>query len=224
MFPLVLSNVKRIYLEPASRCYIFLASTNKNFFKNDFRRYCKQSEEKTRSSLTNINRKSEVGTPITYKTVKETTKTVSYLGVIVIGIGVTGILFYAIFKELFSSKSPNNVYTAALDKCSSEPRVQNALGEPIKGYGEETRRGRRRHVSHMEYQKDGINYLRMKFYLQGLRRKGTVHLEMKENSSGKYEYRYLFVQLDSHPRETIILEDNRSPDQSIALPSSFVTL
>lgn len=64
--------------------------------------------------------------------------------------------------------------------------------------------------SHVLYEKDGVNYLRMKFYLKGSRRKATVHLEMKENEKKKFEYRYLFVQLDEYPHTTIILEDNRN--------------
>lgn len=78
--------------------------------------------------------------------VKETTKTATYGGIMLIGLGVTGALFYAIFSELFSNKSPNGVYSKALDRCIKDDRVLGSLGEPIKGYGEETRRGRRRHV------------------------------------------------------------------------------
>lgn len=49
--------------------------------------------------------------------IKENTKTASYMGVIVLGVTVTGALMFAIFKELWSSCSPNNVYSAALEKC-----------------------------------------------------------------------------------------------------------
>lgn len=56
--------------------------------------------------------------------VKETVKTTSYLGVIVIGVGVTAIMFYAIFSELFGSSSPQAVYADAFDKCKDDPRVQ----------------------------------------------------------------------------------------------------
>lgn len=41
---------------------------------------------------------------------------------------------------------------------------------------------------------------------------GTVHLEMRMNDAGKYEYRYLFVQLDYYPNQTIILVDDRIHD------------
>lgn len=30
-----------------------------------------------------------------------------------------------------------------------------------------------------------------------------------QNESGKYEYRYLFVELEGYPRRTIVLEDRR---------------
>ncbi|KFM76028.1 Mitochondrial import inner membrane translocase subunit Tim21, partial [Stegodyphus mimosarum] len=141
--------------------------------------------------------------------VKQTAKDASYLGIIIAGIGVTGIMFYAILRELFSGQSPNSIYTEALKICRNDIQVADTLGEPIKGYGELSSRGRRRHVSHLKYEKDGKNYMRMKFYVEGSRRKGTVHLEVIEGKKGSYEYRYLFVDLDGFPTKTIILKDNR---------------
>lgn len=111
--------------------------------------------------------------------IKENTKTVSYLSVIVLGITVTGIMFFAIFRELLSSTSPNNVYSAALETCINDPRVQDTLGAPIKGFGEETRRRRRTHVAHTVYERNGAPHMRMQFYIQGIRNKATVHLEKR---------------------------------------------
>lgn len=78
--------------------------------------------------------------------VKQSTKDASYLGVILAGLGVTGLMFYTIFHELFSGHSPNSVYSRALERCRADPRVKAALGEPLQGHGETTSRGRRRHV------------------------------------------------------------------------------
>lgn len=105
--------------------------------------------EKTEGkSLTSA--KPEGGVQVSFKTtVKETTKTASYMGIILIGVGVTGIMFYAIFSELFSGKSPNSVYSKALDRVINDTRIQDAIGIPISGYGEETSRGRRRHVRYV---------------------------------------------------------------------------
>ncbi|XP_078073264.1 mitochondrial import inner membrane translocase subunit Tim21 isoform X2 [Mustelus asterias] len=82
----------------------------------------------------------------TTQKVKEAGKDLTYLLVVLIGIGITGGLFYVIFKELFSSSSPSKIFGDALKKCRAHPEIIGALGEPIKGYGETTRRGRRRHV------------------------------------------------------------------------------
>ncbi|GBN36584.1 Mitochondrial import inner membrane translocase subunit Tim21 [Araneus ventricosus] len=153
--------------------------------------------------------------PVTLaKKVKETTKDAGYLGVIIAGIGVTGVMFYAILRELFSRQSPNSIYSDALQLCRSNATVIDTLGEPIKGYGELSSRGRRRHVSHLVYEKDGKNYMRMKFYVEGSRKSGTVHLEMVEGEKSKYEYRYLFVDVDGYPQRSIILKDNRHLDSN----------
>ena len=34
--------------------------------------------------------------------------------------------------------------------------------------------------SHLEYEVDGVTYMRMKFYVTGQRRKGEVHLDLKK--------------------------------------------
>jgi len=147
--------------------------------------------------------------------IKENTKTASYTAIIIAGVGVTGLMFYAIFRELFSSTSPNNVYSEALERVKEDNRVQDAIGAPIKGYGEESRRGRRQHVAHSTYERNGIPHMRMQFYIQGIRNKATVHLESRKTSAGDVEYRYLFVQLDHYPHTTIILEDNRYKDDLV---------
>uniref|UniRef100_A0A8C8DW35 Mitochondrial import inner membrane translocase subunit Tim21 n=1 Tax=Oryzias sinensis TaxID=183150 RepID=A0A8C8DW35_9TELE len=144
--------------------------------------------------------------------VKDAGRDFTYLIVVVIGLGVTGGLLYVVFQELFSSTSPNKVYSRAFDKVRSHPEVIGAFGEPIKCYGETTRRGRRQQVSHAEYVKDGLKHMRLKFYIEGSEPglKGTVHSESKENlETGKYEFRYVFVEIDTYPRRTIVVEDNR---------------
>lgn len=149
----------------------------------------------------------------TAQKVKDAGRDFSYLIVVLVGISVTGGLFYTIFKELFSSSSPSKIYGKALEKCRSHPEVISVFGEPVKGYGEMTRRGRRQHVSFIEYVKDGLKHMRVKFYIEGSEpgKRGTVHLEVKENpESGEYEFRYIFVELEAYPRRTIVIEDNRT--------------
>lgn len=73
--------------------------------------------------------------------VKETTKTTSYFAVILLGLGICGGLIYTVFNELFSSKSPNSIYSRAVTKCIEHTQVSDKLGYPISAYGEESRRG-----------------------------------------------------------------------------------
>lgn len=156
----------------------------------------------------------ETAIPTTQK-VKEVGRDFSYLIVVLIGISITGGLFYVIFKELFSSSSPSKIYGKALEKCRTHPEVISFFGEPVRGYGEMTRRGRRHRVSFTEYVKDGLNHTRVKFYIEGSEpgKQGTVHVEVKENpKNGEYEFRYIFVEVESYPRRTIIIEDNRFQD------------
>lgn len=77
--------------------------------------------EKKASGLAKSKERADVSTdvrPLGEK-IKETTKTVSYTGVILLGVGVTGIIFYYVFRELFSSNSANSIYSVALEKCKN---------------------------------------------------------------------------------------------------------
>ncbi|CAL8292661.1 unnamed protein product [Lota lota] len=185
----------------AQRRNISLDSTHRN-----------QSRPERDSGKVSVSRYQSGIKPSTAQKVKDAGRDFTYLIVVVIGLGVTGGLLYVVFQELFSTSSPNKVYGKAFDKVKSHPEVIGAFGEPIKCYGETTRRQRRQHVSHSEYLKDGLKHMRLKFYIEGSEPglKGTVHSESKENiETGKYEFRYIFVDVDAYPRRTITVEDNR---------------
>ncbi|XP_014678546.1 PREDICTED: mitochondrial import inner membrane translocase subunit Tim21-like [Priapulus caudatus] len=142
--------------------------------------------------------------------VKQTSKDLTWIVVIVGGAGIIGLMFYYIFYELFSKDSPTGVYGDALKRCKKNMKVTDVLGEPLKAYGEMSSRGRRRHVSNTVFvERDGTKHMRMRFYVEGSVRKATVHVEMRENDRGKYEYLYLIVELDGYPQRTIVVEDNR---------------
>ncbi|KAH1027931.1 mitochondrial import inner membrane translocase subunit Tim21 [Dendroctonus ponderosae] len=154
--------------------------------------------------------------------VKETTKTTSYFAIILVGLGITGGLVYTVFNELFSGKSPNNIYSKAATRCIEFPQVSDKLGYPISAFGEETRRGRRQHVSHGFYlDKEGHKHIRMKFHLKGTAHSGTAHLDMVETDSGNYEYRFLFVEVDDMFKTVIVIEDNRNKMRSSIQSSDF---
>ena len=126
-------------------CVSFNGVIHRNFSINGNRILLQKLKPNEKSSLTESKSDGGLQTSFTKKA-KENVKTASYGMVIVAGVGVTGIILYTIFQELFSGDSPNSLFQMASEKCIAHPKVQDMLGEPIKAFGEENRRGRRRHV------------------------------------------------------------------------------
>jgi len=118
-------------------------------------------------------------------------------------------MFYAIGRELFSGQSPSGIYSRAVKLCQKNEQVKDAVGEPMKAFGEMNRRGRRRFVSFAEYEQEGIKGMKVQFYLEGPLNKGTVHVDVKQDDRGKYQFDYVILELDSYPRQLVIVEDNR---------------
>lgn len=163
----------------------------------------------TSNDVTEVN-KNDVQTATKTQKAKENAKTASYGMVIVVGVCVTCVVLFTVIKELFSADSPTALFQMASDKCVEHPKVQDLLGEPIKAFGEETRRGRRRHVSHLDYvDEQGKKGIRVQFYLQGLRKRGTAQIDAREGEDGKFKTRYIVVTADDLLRTSVVVEDNR---------------
>lgn len=79
------------------------------------------NNDATKSSIVSSNNNADISTDVKPigERIKENTKTASYFGVIVFGVAVTGVMFFAIFRELLSSNSPNNIYSDALKVCTN---------------------------------------------------------------------------------------------------------
>ncbi|XP_051970767.1 mitochondrial import inner membrane translocase subunit Tim21-like [Xyrauchen texanus] len=196
----------------ANRCPGYQWIFNHNQFLHTGAQFRKDDRQKGTDRMSVSRSSSTPPSPSAAQKVKQAGRDFTYLIVVLIGLGVTGGLLYVVFQELFSSSSPSKVYGKAFEKCRSHPEIIGAFGEPIKGFGETSRRGRRQQVSHVEYMKDGLKHMRLKFYIEGSEPglRGTVHSESKENpETGKYEFRYIFVDIDTYPRRTIVIEDNR---------------
>ncbi|XP_051019837.1 mitochondrial import inner membrane translocase subunit Tim21 [Acomys russatus] len=186
-----------------------LGFTQKTFWTQG-RDLQKAEDDSSKQVSVRKSQKEETGVSTTQK-VKEAGRDFTNLLVVLLGVSITGGLLYTIFKELFFSSSPNIIYGKALGKCRAHPEVIGVFGEPLKGYGEMSRRGRRQHVSFVEYIKNGLKRIRVKFYIEGSEpgKQGTVHVEVEENpGSGQFEFRYIFVEVA--PMRTIVVEDNRS--------------
>ncbi|XP_057325800.1 mitochondrial import inner membrane translocase subunit Tim21-like isoform X1 [Microplitis mediator] len=134
----------------------------------------------------------------------------------VVAVGMVGIMAffgYVLSTELLSDKSPYSIYCKAADRCRQDPKVTDALGGRIHAQIEKDGDTRRCFsLNYRVYQHNGRTYMRMKFYIQGVREGGTVNLDMRRDDNGNVVYRYLFVQLEDASRSIIVLEDNRAAE------------
>uniref|UniRef100_A0AAZ3RD09 Mitochondrial import inner membrane translocase subunit Tim21 n=1 Tax=Oncorhynchus tshawytscha TaxID=74940 RepID=A0AAZ3RD09_ONCTS len=119
--------------------------------------------------------------------IKEAGKDLTYLIVVLIGLGVTGGLLYVVLQELFSSSSPNEVYSKAFNEARLHPEVR-------------LERAQKHNINKTIYVITSIIFFSH----------GTMHTESKENpETGKLEFRYILVEVDTYPRRTIVIVDNR---------------
>ncbi|CAC5409145.1 TIM21 [Mytilus coruscus] len=121
----------------------------------------------------------------------------------------SSVVFYTVGKELFSSQSPAGVYSKALKKCQNNIEVLDTLGEPITGHGTSGSRRRKQHVSSQEFMENGVKHMRVVFKIEGPYRKGTVHVEVFQDDSKKYQFKHVICELQGYPSRTIVIENNR---------------
>lgn len=57
--------------------------------------------------------------------------------------------------------------------------------------------------------KENIEHLRLQFHLEGSRNQATVHVDMVKNK-GSFDFNYIVAEMDSYPRLSVTVEDNRS--------------
>nr|SVE70164.1 EOG090X0I05 [Eubosmina coregoni] len=162
-------------------------------------------------------------TPDTFKIkvkVKETSKTIWYTGIVVGGLIAAGIILFTVLKELFWSQSPQSIYSDAFKKCTGNSRLCDILGQPIKGHGAESSRGRHRHIKYATYMKNGVEHLQIQFYVKGIRNQAKVCADM-EKINDKFEYYYLLAETENYPKESIFVIDNRLSNGAPAVQTLY---
>ncbi|ORX66101.1 TIM21-domain-containing protein [Basidiobolus meristosporus CBS 931.73] len=138
-------------------------------------------------------------------------KTTTNLGVIALGVGILGTIVYYLSAELFGSESSTHVFGDALDKIRANDELQAVLGNPIKGYGEPSssqRRRNRRIASQVVDDATGTTHMLMRFFVEGPDNTGEAHLDMTKVGKGKWEYRYLYVDVPGRglPSKRVVVE------------------
>lgn len=131
------------------------------------------------------------------------------------GAALVSVIFYTLFKVLFSQDSPLKVYEKSLREVKLNSDVVMLIGEPVKGFDE--RKGRGRQVDSEEFQHLGNKHVRVAYGIQGSHGRGQVIAEMAESNSiaGGMEFVFVAVQVPRH--RPIFVIDNRSEFQEEVL-------
>lgn len=117
-------------------------------------------------------------------------------------------IVYLFADSLFAKDSPQRIYSKALKLILQDERCVYLLGDKIQAHGEDTGRGRRRHVASSRYIKDGIERVRIMFYLKGSKKRGKAFAEVAK-IDGIWDYRFLYVETEGILPETLVIIDNR---------------
>ena len=147
------------------------------------------------------------------------------LGLMLLGVGLTGTICYVLYLEVFSTDSKYAVFNRAADRVRKDPKCIELLAgseglhtkREIKAYGEPSwsKWSRNRSIaSRHETDRAGIEHIHMHFYVEGPIAKGTVNLHMMK-TPGEKEFEYRTLSLDVPGKQRLYLEnkDAKSLDQ-----------
>ncbi|KAH7729563.1 Protein F56B3.11 a [Aphelenchoides avenae] len=101
-----------------------------------------------RSYLEEVFVKREQEPKTTAQKVKKKAENTFYYSVAAISVAAFGALAYYLLDQIFASDSPQRIYSKSLKMIQADERCLAVLGEKIAGHGEDTGRGRRRHIAH----------------------------------------------------------------------------
>ncbi|KAF2801365.1 TIM21-domain-containing protein [Mytilinidion resinicola] len=131
--------------------------------------------------------------------VARTTQQTFNLGIVLLGVVMTGAVFALLYTEVFSLDSKTAHFNRATDQIRRDKRCVELLGDSkhIKAYGEPSwSRWARNRIIASSTEKDrwGTEHLRMHFYVEGPKNQGVVNIHMtKRPSQNEYEYKVLAV-------------------------------
>ncbi|KAF2774396.1 import inner membrane translocase subunit tim-21, mitochondrial [Teratosphaeria nubilosa] len=145
-----------------------------------------------------------------------TTQQSFHLGVILLGVGLTGTIAYVLYLEVFSADSKTAVFNRAADRIKKDPKCLELLAGPgyhtsreIKAYGEPSwsRWARNRSIaSRHEMDRAGVEHTYLHFYVEGPVAKGTVQVHVVRRP-GEHEWEYRLLALDVLGQQRHYLEN-----------------
>ncbi|KAK9306072.1 hypothetical protein QLX08_003129 [Tetragonisca angustula] len=123
--------------------------------------------------------------------------------------------------ECFSDKSEVNIVFNTIDYCNMNPKVTCVLGKPVvlKSSVYEMLSDLQGHFKKYDtFEVNGVYHVRKEFDIMGPVGSATVKLEMQEDESGNFVYKYLYLYVH-RVNQVIVLEDtkNENDDNKIVL-------
>jgi import inner membrane translocase subunit TIM21 len=139
-----------------------------------------------------------------------TTQQTFNIGIVLVGVLLTGGVATVLWLEVFSSNSKTAWFDRAADRVRADPKSRELLcGEgihskrEIEAYGQPSwsRWARNRKIaSRTETDRAGLEHLHMHFYVEGPAAKGTVVMHMTRRPGEQFEYRLLALDVPGHKR------------------------
>ncbi|KAI1461560.1 import inner membrane translocase subunit tim-21, mitochondrial [Annulohypoxylon moriforme] len=139
-------------------------------------------------------------------------------GLVIVGLVLTGGVGYFLFQDVFSPESKTAYFSRAFDRVKKDPECVALLGNSKKiiAHGEETMNKWRRArpiASTLTTDAQGVQHLRLNFYVEGPLNNGTVSAHLtKRPGRDEFEYQYLLVDVRGHQR--IYLENAETKPSS----------
>ncbi|POS81114.1 import inner membrane translocase subunit tim-21, mitochondrial [Diaporthe helianthi] len=137
-------------------------------------------------------------------------------GFILVGVGLTGLVGYFLFTDVFSPESKTTHFNRAVDRIRKDYRCLELLGEgkTIRAHGEEThsRWARSRPIASTERtDPQGNHHLMMQFYLEGPLNNGSAHMHLiRYAGQSEHQYKYFYVDVKGHQRIYLENADTKS--------------
>jgi import inner membrane translocase subunit TIM21 len=144
---------------------------------------------------------------------------------IAVGVALTGAVSYFLFTDVLSPSSKTAHFNRAVSRIRASPQITALLGPAgeISAHGEASwsRWARNRFItSESETDRWGTEHVRMRFYVEGPKGMGTVHVHLtKRPSRDEWEYRLLAVDVKGHQR--VVLESAEEKEGRKAAPKIF---
>lgn len=125
----------------------------------------------------------------------------SYTLIIIAAFGVLAFVLYHVLTSLIFEPTALSCFNAALERLKGDPRITVRIGsaDDIRAWGTNSEsRVARQQIPHQIYKdQNGVEHVRIQFYIRGPSGTGMVNADMYKDGSGQWAYTYLVVDSQS---------------------------